>query len=269
MSIITKESQAEQTNSAEVYVFTLGSVKYYRTSYFRSLVIGANTYTAFPIQRTGYRLTCDLSPAECSVSMKVDDAMVAALIAENNLKGLTVEINRYFLDNLTEYKNLFTGTMVGGYSISGGVITINFKDMLYLLDNEICRVRMQSMCNNQLFDSVCALDSDTYKVEATVTIDTTGKILTSATFGLQSDGYFTMGKVQYGDSKRIITSHDGNVITLNRAISDLESGNSVFAWPGCDKNPATCKERFDNIENFVGMPYIPLKDVKETALTNS
>ena len=32
------------------------------------------------------------------------------------------------------------------------------------------------------------------------------------------------------------------------------------AYPGYDGSPATCVDKFDNLDNFVGFPYIPSKN---------
>jgi hypothetical protein len=34
----------------------------------------------------------------------------------------------------------------------------------------------------------------------------------------------------------------------------------VTIYPGCDKTPAMCHERFLNQRNFLGFPWIPDKD---------
>ena len=42
----------------------------------------------------------------------------------------------------------------------------------------------------------------------------------------------------------------------------------VSVYQGCDKTGFTCLTKFNNLDNHVGMPYIPLKDPSQTPITN-
>ena len=166
-------------------------------------------------------------------------------------------------------KNIFKGELKT-YSLSDGVLSAVFETIAQVIDNDICRVRLQGPCNNTLFDATCGLVALTYRVSATgITKSTDGKTLTSASFGTKPDNYFAGGTLVSGYQERIITSHVGNVITINRAISGL--GTTAYVYPGCDKSGNTCVTKFlaSNIANFTGMPFIPLNDPETTAITTN
>jgi len=73
------------------------------------------------------------------------------------------------------------------------------------------------------------------------------------TNGLGSGGLFIVG-----NSKRMIMSHEGETITLDRTIPDLSAGQSFTAYAGCDHSPNTCRFKFDNIENYGGLEFLPV-----------
>jgi uncharacterized phage protein (TIGR02218 family) len=40
----------------------------------------------------------------------------------------------------------------------------------------------------------------------------------------------------------------------------VQAGDEYIATAGCDKSLATCRDRFNNVINFRGMPYLPGTD---------
>ena len=90
-------------------------------------------------------------------------------------------------------------------------------------------------------------------------------------------GFFTSGMIEAPDGTlRFITGHSGSTLTL---IRPLESLNSFFAkngygegygygygglviriYPGCDRTKETCQSKFNNLNNYGGFPFIPLKN---------
>jgi uncharacterized phage protein (TIGR02218 family) len=179
-----------------------------------------------------------------------------------------------FEDDAYTIENVFTGHLAKSL-IKDGICTMVFKDLLYVLDREICRVRIQSLCNNRLFDATCALVAATYKTTCACTVDATGKIITIAhpSPAVAAD-WFTQGKVVYNGLSRFISKHtqyEGDeTLNITLPITGLTTG-PIDIYPGCDKRPETCSTKFaaSNITNFVGMPYVPTKDPMLIPLTNA
>lgn len=60
----------------------------------------------------------------------------------------------------------------------------------------------------------------------------------------------------------VIVGVDGNRIELREAPrADIEPGDRIVLRHGCDKSFATCRGRFDNVENFRGEPHLPGNDL--------
>ena len=116
----------------------------------------------------------------------------------------------------------------------------------------------QSYCNHALFGEDCGLLSVDFKAAATVSaID--GSEITSSAFAGFYDGYFTQGYLEsdYGDI-RWITQHTGDKCWIHAPFDDRIQVDSILsAYPGCNGNPDTCKNKFGNFDNFLGFPYIP------------
>ena len=117
-------------------------------------------------------------------------------------------------------------------------------------------IAYQAFCNHRLFDSGCALNASVYEEFETVALS--GSELTHATFGTFADDYFTGGTVEWNNHFRLITNHVGNTITLHIPLPyGAGATPTLKAFPGCDKNPETCVNKFNNLVNFLGFPGIP------------
>jgi hypothetical protein len=268
MTINASETAIQSPDIFEVYDFVRGTDHYYYTSDFENRTVASTLHTAEAIERSGISITAENAARVCTITIPNTNALSVFLHQANEQRPLSVSIDRYFTDDLTTAENLFVGYATG-ISFGAGVCTIEFRSILLEIDRDICKVRMQALCNNQLFDSVCGIDPTPLAVSATVTVSTDGKTLSSSSFGAHADTYFTFGKVLFNGAYRFISSHVGNDITIQYPFPSLVTGNTVTAWPGCSKHPGeACIPKFNNLVNFVGMPYIPLKDTQQTAITN-
>lgn len=269
MTIAASETAVQSSDIFEVYDFTHGTDHYYYTSDFEDRIVDGVSYSAEAIERTGFPYASGNSVLACTITIPNTNALAVLLRPTSEQRPLSVSIKRYFTDDLANAENIFIG-YASGINFQGGICTIEFKTIMLEIERAISRVRMQSLCNNQLFDSTCALlSTDTDKqTSAIVTVSVDGKTLSSATFGAKDTGFFTGGKVLYNGTYRYISLHSGNDLTIQYAFDGLADGESVTAWLGCDKLPATCISKFKNLVNYVGMPYIPLKDSEKVALTH-
>jgi hypothetical protein len=66
--------------------------------------------------------------------------------------------------------------------------------------------------------------------------------------------------LKFGDELRMITAHSGNVVTLVDSVADLVVGATVTLWPGCSRTVNHCQNKFSNLANYGGLPYLPAKN---------
>jgi uncharacterized phage protein (TIGR02218 family) len=110
----------------------------------------------------------------------------------------------------------------------------------------------------------CNVVAETFRVPVTITA-VSGITVTSADFDTFPDGYFVGGKLSIETSpgifeQRGIQLHVGPTVTMTHALSNFVPGLTVDAYPGCDKTIETCHNKFNNVLNFGGTPYIPQKN---------
>lgn len=117
-------------------------------------------------------------------------------------------------------------------------------------------------CPHFVYDSGCKLDPEDFRTNATITA-VTGTTFTVNNDGGKADGYFNGGFVAWEINadgtmeRRMIERHVGNVITLLGLTDGLAISTAVALYPGCDRNPVTCDDKFDNIDNYGGFDFMP------------
>lgn len=81
-----------------------------------------------------------------------------------------------------------------------------------------------------------------------------------------ADGAYDFGVVTFtgganaGLSFEIRESSGGRLQLFERPPHPVEIGDAIEVVPGCDKRPETCRERYANLLNFRGEPFLPGSD---------
>lgn len=185
------------------------------------------------------------------------------------MDGATVLLERAFMPSWGDISLglvwLFSGR-VAEQQISRTEARLQVKSDLSRLDVKLPRDIYQATCRNTLFDAGCKLVKSGFAHPATVAGGSTASVLLC---GLsQTDGYFSLGTVSFGSGpnaglSRSVKRHVGGALTLAFPLpSPPNVGDAFVAYPGCDKRPGTCEDKFSNRANFSGEPFIP---VPETA----
>jgi len=253
---IAKE-EASTRKPVELYKIWWDTTYWYYTSGDVSVDFGGETYTPITVNRgsTEYNSTLDVNTL--NIQFIASGEPVVQYIAQNPIGIIWVQVSRLFRDQSPlEAGVVFIG-QVKSVSFKGLQANVNCVGFEHFLKTGVPVERYSITCNHKLFDTRCGLTKSSYKVTATITLDATGTILSSATFGAEGDAYMVGGSVEFGDEKRTIIAKSGNDITIQYKMIELESTDSVDAYPGCNGRAKTCYETFDNVVHGLWFPFIP------------
>lgn len=127
-------------------------------------------------------------------------------------------------------------------------------------------------CDADLGDARCTVDLDqpAFKGEGTVAAVSAGRVLTVEGLDAYESDWFTRGLLAWtsganaGRSMEVkLHTKTAEAVTVElwqRMAAPVEAGDSFTVTAGCDKQFATCREKFDNVPNFRGFPHIPGND---------
>ncbi len=186
------------------------------------------------------------------------------------LDGAYVQLERTFMaswgDTSAGTIILFTGR-VSEAQFSRTEANVKVKSDLELLNIQMPRNLYQPSCLHTLFDASCGKIKSSFAAAAVVAAGSTKAILNC---GLgQASGYFDQGTVTFTGGvnngvTRTIKIYTPGVVVLSYPLQAAPANGDTFnAYPGCDKTQDTCTNKYANVANFRGQPYIP---IPETAL---
>lgn len=112
-------------------------------------------------------------------------------------------------------------------------------------------------CTHVLYDSLCKAAPIPV---ANAVFSVSGVAIEMAPASLLP-GEFAGGWVEAvgGDKKTMIVSNTDSTVTL-LSLSPFIEGEAVMLYRGCDKTLTTCRDKFGNLPNYGGFPFIPNKN---------
>lgn len=237
------------------------SQNWYYTDGDKGVTFSGDFYDPAPgLSRTPSKYNANMDVTQMDISSNYLLEPTVEFLAINPIELLWISVMKLHegMDPL-EADVVFIGQIKSvGFKGLGAVATcVGFE---HFLKKTVPSWRYQLNCNHDVFDTCCGLDSALYTVTDTITMDATKTVLTASDFGTKADGYFIGGKVQHGNDFRTIVEHVGTSITIMYRMLDLNDGDSVTAFPGCDGRRETCKVKYDNLLNNLAMSDIPLEN---------
>jgi uncharacterized phage protein (TIGR02218 family) len=262
--IFTGKEEARKRKPVELYHIWQGEGdnEHFYTSGDSSVTYDGDLYVPASIKRSLIRYDSQLEATSCTVQAGYIENPLFEYIAINPIDIYWIKIMKLFRDqDPYEVDVLFLGQIksVSFKGIQADVECVGFE---YFLAMPIPKERYQLTCNHTIYDARCQVIKEDYKVTAVIALDATKTVLTAAVFGTYPNGYFTGGVVEFvaGKEKRMIVAHSGTSVTIPYRMISLEDGNSVDVYPGCDGRAETCRDKFDNILNYLGFPFTPIEN---------
>lgn len=150
----------------------------------------------------------------------------------------------------------------------GGGLKMNWeiKSSVQRLNVDYPLRKYYPTCPYSLYDAGCGLDIAAYSTTGVVTGVIGQQVFnTSIAF---TDQYYDQGGVEWltgalsGVAAPIksSTSLNGQIVMLIPLGAAPAVGDTFRIYPGCDKTPSTCKNKFNNTLRNRATPYIPLKE---------
>jgi uncharacterized phage protein (TIGR02218 family) len=173
---------------------------------------------------------------------------------------------------MVNWADLTMGTIV---LLTGkfGPVTINeygFSVTLNGLAGRLQNIRgdlYQPTCRVDLGSAQCGVDVTALEQSGTVATTDGWRNLT-ATGITGADGEFNGGLLTWatGDNAgesvevRQWTSGSSALVLYLKTLAEIQVGDTFKLQPGCDKLITTCSQKFSNVINFRGEPYVPGTD---------
>lgn len=222
---------------------------------------GGETYLAFPIGREGMAQTKELHKSSLEVVLPRTCEISLLFLAGNPEAVVTLTVFRAHVGASDGPIVYWKGRVVSVEWPDPATAKLSCESVFTSLKRPGLRARYQRMCRHALYSTQCGVDKAAYAVTGTVVdVTNSGRNIEVAEAAAQDDGWFTGGMVQTPSGGYLfIVGHSGETVSLaNPCI--LEQDDEVVLYPGCARSREACSEKFDNILNFGGWPWIPLRN---------
>ena len=262
MSYEAIELSEDKGSPIELYEFQYGPTTYRYTSADEDIVIsGVGTYLSVPCGRQKIENAQDSgkTPVTFQITRKAEITDIFLASPPTTIIDFTI---RRFHYGDSERVIFWFGRVV---NVKYYEDTVEFRceSIQTSMKRPALRRFYQLQCPHVLYGSDCAAPENLFQANAVVEA-VAGLVLTSSVFGLKPAQYYRGGYIAISAAPtsefRYITDHTGNTITINLPSPKLYQGVPITISPGCDHTLTTCKDKFNNLANYGGFPYIPTKN---------
>lgn len=268
-------STSQSFLSCDLYELKLKSgISYYWADTDADVNYGGHTYKGDgPIitrEKIATNSTVSVDKLSVTITASQNDQIGGVPVFEvahnGGLDGATLDLRRAFFDDagkVIECIDLFHGicevTQGGGF-----ILKISAKSVVQKLNIEYPNRRYYPQCPYSIYSKECGVDIKVYRKKAKVTAVTgTNTVQIDIQF---EDGYYTAGGMEWisgplaGQATQIMDSKNSTIIYMSATNTSPRIGDVAYIYPGCDKTPTTCKNKFNNFSRNRATPYVPLKE---------
>lgn len=255
-----------------LYELRQGNTVEFLTSHEAPVQVGAALYQPARITHGEISVRTNGAPEDVRLELgaKVSRLAMDALASRSSGR-IRVKITEALLSvgTVADATVVFTGEH-DRVAISGLTVGMTARHWPALAGARCASFRIQPGCNHVLFRPGCDQDPADWEFSALVANPgLPGFPFTFALYGLTGPesvtaaDWFAGGWVQIGSDKisvRRSTAPSAGALTVTLARDPREfpvAGAHVTLFPGCDGRWETCREKFDNGDNFGGHPFVP------------
>jgi uncharacterized phage protein (TIGR02218 family) len=271
------EASAHGGRPVELFRFVHGSqVWTYSTG--PEVEYGGETYAAFAVGRDDMGQAKELHKSALQVLLPRTCELSLLYLAGSPESVVTLTVYRQHIGASDGPIVYWKGRVVSVEWPDQVTASLTCESVFTSLKRPGLRARYQRMCRHALYSEQCGVDKADYAVPGTVSaVDSTHTAVTIPEAAGYDDGYFLGGFLALADgTMRFISAHSGSSITLANpapVLADLVGlggygedygqyygGIGLVIYPGCGRDRTTCNDRFANVLNFGGWPWIPKRN---------
>jgi uncharacterized phage protein (TIGR02218 family) len=259
MSYQGEESSISGGAPRELYRFVHGSTRWLLTNLPTSYTYQGETYEPAAVRRGAPEIGQDIARSGIEVRLPRDHALASLFVSTPADASVSLTIYRMHITDSASEVIVYWRGRVAGARLTGSELALRCEPLLASMRRVGPRARYSLTCRHALYSAGCGASASTFRVAGTVQT-VSGSVVTINEAGTKPNGYFVAGMLEAGSVRRMIVAHSGTTLTLAAPVVGLVAGASVMMYAGCDHLLATCRDRFANVANFGGFPWIPRKN---------
>lgn len=252
MSFDSAHRSIEGSAPVQLITLTTATESYRYTTWHSFFTYDGNTYAPIAAGRSALKIVPQGESGSLELTLPATDPFVVSQI-------LGTPEPQILLDLVVAEREDGAGLSFGIWKVASGTIegddcTIRGASLMDVAwKTEIPSERMRKTCNHILFDEGCDVDPADFDLAATIA-SINGRVIAVSTVGGNPGQWFRYGKIRRvsDGQERTILDQVGTNLIVSHPFKALAVGNAVTLFAGCDLEPETCRDKFDNVINFSG-----------------
>lgn len=251
----------------ETFAISRNESRWFYTSHREDIFINPSTYKSAIIEAGGFSQSTEMSNRGITIEADRNIDFIAPYSAETVNGVVDVIIGEY---NLTtkEHRIKWTGRILN-FSFSKQLCTMKCEPLYTALKRSLNQAKYQKNCPHQLYGNPPSdvMGCRANRLEFTTRHPVQNVSGYNVTLGgsLNSTANYYAGgilKANVNDETHeyFVVSSNGQVLELDTRMPANTVGKIIDLCPGCDHTMSTCQNKFRQLLNYGGVPYVPEKN---------
>lgn len=243
----------------ELYYFAQDDQVWAYTNREGVVVFQGTTYLPIEIKRTSFSFGSDRGDAGIEVTLPRNCPLLATMYdgtTPGSVSLIIIVSGRQDPDGM-EHLPIFIGRVAGLVS-EKGVGKLSVRRIQDEDEEQIPRKAIQPTCPNMLYDVNCRASMADFSFSLTIdAISGRTYTLSGADHIEPGSTYYQNGFIQKGVYRAFVEFQSGPVLRTMSPLPTAAVADVITAVAGCDRTRTMCRDKFDNVDNFLGFPLIP------------
>lgn len=268
MTFDANERSVSQNRPIDLYTITTPTRVYLLTSYPADVTYDGITYTAITMSRGEQQVTQDPTGRELMVYLPITHELVQRFCA-SGIPEHGIKVNLQRLQTVSGVATQSFDGFATGMNIQGNVAAIRCPSITDdAIKIKLPVIRAQKTCNHVLFDKQCSpsppfngpKEADFSSVSTIVSQTVAPGVITLVVASVSGHptGYFDFGRVVHTATQQsvLVLQQTSTTLIIQTPIVGAQPGDGVTMIGGCDHSLTACHDKFLNVKNFGGFPYM-------------
>lgn len=250
-------------DAQEQWAFTSGDAE---------IIDGVLRYTPIPISRTGLQSSTGEAQGQIRITIPADDPLAKKFIAYLPERQVLLTILQFHRSDVGfERIPVFIGT-VNSVDFENGEAILSCQPVTKGLTRSVPWQSYKALCNWPLYGPGCGVLRTSFQTVLPAGPQfVSGDIVRDNAFSALASGWFTNGYIEVVETRetRFILSHTTNELRIIYPLTSYQEGMEVRVYAGCDRTEATCRTKFNNIQNYLGFNRVPTNNPFNTSFSGN
>ncbi|HHW3185042.1 phage BR0599 family protein [Proteus mirabilis] len=243
-----------------LYEFRLNDNYWRYTSAKKDIQMLGQTWLGTPMEDDGIRQTSDAQSDSLTILMPQSAVIVDLFRGTPPINAVTLKIRRFHRGD-TEAAVCYVGEVLQLDTANAAAAKITCNTLSASMEQNGLRLAWSRSCPHALYNSSCGVNPADFMVEATIQSVGSNNIM-SKDLAPYGESYFAGGYIEWVDKlrgveRRAIQAHSYDSIEIFGTVGGITGGMIIKVFPGCPRTVASCRDKFNNLANYGGIPSMP------------